>query len=390
MNTNMCVGIDLGTTNSVVAMMDDDNQGLLCVADKTGNKLFPSVIAYDPKKNTIIAGQIAFNRRGTSPEPVTSIKPHMADTTFKATCGPYRLSPAEVSAEILRAIKERMQAYLNHFPEYSGRVVDRAVITVPAYFTSVAREATVQAAEMAGLEVESLLAEPVAAVLYHCFQNKISNGIFMVYNLEYDIFDVTVVELSDGDACVRGSAGNHNLGSDSFDDVLAHHLLELLRDPYEGYDLRSNASHAKEDQFRFERLKLEAEYIRETLMRNEVCYASVFDIFKDNNGASVNLSAIVTRAEFEEIIRPLLKATIKECRKALLEAEDAYAITPDMIDGVLLTGRSTRIPAISKIIEETTFTDSSLLLQTMLPKPINDKPELAVGFGAAIVAASKG
>ena len=387
METSISIGIDLGTINSVAAMMDNDNQTLLCPAGKTGNKLFPSVIAYDPGKKAIIAGRLAFNRRGTSPEPVMSIKHHMADAAFKATCGPYSLSPAEVSAEILRAIKERMQAYLNHFPEYSGCVVDRAVITVPAYFTPVAREATVQAAEMAGLEVESLLAEPVAAMLYHCFQNKIDDGIFMVYDLGLSSFDFSIVSLREGAPRVLGIARQSCLGSDSFDDVLAHHLLKLLRDPCEGYDLEPSVSHTKEDRLRFERLKLEAESIRKELANKDEFYINLEGIFKDNSGAWVNLSASITRAEFEEMIQPLLMITIEECYLALDEVEENHGVTLDMIDGVLLVGAGVGTPAVSKFIEET-FTNPGIPVHTKMPKPVNDEPELSVAYGAAIVATS--
>ncbi len=389
MKTSKCVGIDLGTTNSVIAMMADDNITIKCNEDKAKRKTFPSVIVYDAKSDSVKAGQIAFNRRGTSPEPIVSIKRHMGDANYKATCGPLNLSPVEVSAEILRSMKEKMQDYLNKIPEYSDYVVDRAVITIPAYFAANAREATTLAGEMAGLKVEFTLQEPTASALYYCFKNKIDNGIFMVYDLGGGTFDVSIVRLNEGDAYVLGIAGNNYLGGDNFDDALAHHLLELLQDPDEGYDLDLDINHEEEDRLRFTRLKLEAEIIKKALTSRDEYYENADGVFKDKGGATVNLAASITRAEFEEMILPLLETTIEECDKALKEAEEKHGVTLDMIDGVLLVGGSTHIPAVSKIIEAR-YTNPSLPKHTKLPKPLKDEPDMAVGYGAAIAAASCG
>ncbi len=389
MKTSKCVGIDLGTTNSVIAMIANDNKTIVCRTDRSGRKTFPSVIVYDAKSDSAKAGQIAFNRRGTTPEPIVSIKRHMGNANYRATCGALNLSPVEVSAEILRTMKENMQDYLNKIPEYSDYVVDRAVITIPAYFASNAREATTQAGEMAGLKVEFTLQEPTASALYYCFKNGIDNGIFMVYDLGGGTFDVSIVRMNEGDAYVLGIAGNNYLGGDNFDDALAHRLLELLQDPEEGYDLDLDINHEEEDRLRFTRLKLEAEIIKKALSKKEEHFEAADGVIKDKCGASVNLAATVTRKEFEEMIRPLLETTIEECYKALKEAEEKHSVTLDMIDGVLLVGGSTHIPAVARIIEKT-FTDPGLPVHTKLPKPLVDEPDMAVGYGAAIAAASCG
>ncbi len=390
MSTSKCVGIDLGTTNSVIAMMADDNKTIVCRTDRAGRKTFPSVIVYDRKTKGVKAGQIAFNRRGTVPEPIVSVKSHMGDANYRATTGPLTLSPVEVSAEVLKAMKQQMEDYLHTKPEYADYVVDRAVITIPAYFASNAREATTKAGELAGLKVEFTLQEPTAAALYYCFKNGIDNGIFMVYDLGGGTFDVSIVRLDEGDAYVLGIAGNNYLGGDNFDDALARHLLDELIDSDEGYDLEDmDINRDEEDKRRFTRLKLSAEVIKKALSTQEEYFESTDGIFEDKCGAKVNLAATVTAEEFEDLIRPMLESTLDECHKALREAEDQYGVTLDMIDGVLLVGGSTHIPLVGKIIEEN-FTDPSLPAHTKRPKPLIDEPDMAVGYGAAIAAASTG
>jgi molecular chaperone DnaK len=195
--------------------------------------------------------------------------------------------------------------------------------------------------------------------------------------------------MNEGDAYVLGIAGNNYLGGDNFDDALAHHLLELLQDPDEGYDLDLDINHEEEDRLRFTRLKLEAEIIKKALSGKEEHYENADGIFKDKSGASVNLSAVITRAEFEGLIEPFLKTTIEECYKALKEADEKHGVKLDMIDGVLLVGGSTHVPAVSRMIEKT-FTDPGLPVHTKMPKPLKDEPDMAVGYGAAIAAASCG
>ena len=390
MSTSKCVGIDLGTTNSVIAMMADDNKTIVCRTDRAGRKTFPSVIVYDRKTKGVKAGQIAFNRRGTVPEPIVSVKSHMGDANYRATTGPLTLSPVEVSAEVLKAMKQQMEDYLHTKPEYADYVVDRAVITIPAYFASNAREATTKAGELAGLKVEFTLQEPTAAALYYCFKNGIDNGIFMVYDLGGGTFDVSIVRLDEGDAYVLGIAGNNYLGGDNFDDALARHLLDELIDSDEGYDLEDmDINRDEEDKRRFTRLKLSAEVIKKALSTQEEYFESTDGIFEDKCGAKVNLAATVTAEEFEDLIRPMLESTLDECHKALREAEDQYGVTLDMIDGVLLVGGSTHIPLVAKIIEEH-FTNPKLPSHTKRPKPLIDEPDMAVGYGAAIAAASTG
>ena len=213
---------------------------------------------------------------------------------------------------------------------------------------------------------------------------------FMVYDLGGGTFDVSIVRLDEGDAFVLGIAGNNYLGGDNFDDALARYLLEELQDSDEGYDLEDmDINRDDDDRRRFTRLKLSAEIIKKALSSQEEFFESTDGIFEDTSGAKVNLAATVSRDDFEDLIRPLIESTLEECHKALREAEEQHHITLDMIDGVLLVGGSTHIPLVAEIIEEN-FTSPSLPIHTKLPKPLIDEPDMAVGYGAAIAAASIG
>ena len=390
MQISKCVGIDLGTTSSVIAMMADDNSTIVCCTDRTGCRTFPSAIVYDGEAGGVRAGQFAADRRGLVPEPIVSVKRHIGDESYRVSTGPLKLSSVEVSAKILKEMKKQMEEYLHGFPEYADYVVDHAVVTIPACFASNARENTTKAGELAGLKVEFTLQDPVAAVMYHCFKNKIDNGIFMVYDLGGGTFDVSIVRLYEGDAFVLSIAGSSCLGGDSFDDILARHLLEKLRNSDKGYDLDGmDIFHNEEDRHRFSRLKMRAEIIKKALSSGEVFFESTNGIFEDKSGAKVDLSATVSRSEFEDLIRPLLESTIDECRRALREAAEHYYISLDKIDSVLLVGGSTHIPLVSRILEEN-FTSPLLPEHTKQPKPLIDEPDLAVGYGAAIAAAAFG
>lgn len=390
MKISKAVGIDLGTTNSVIAMIGKDNETIICRADKTGQKTFPSVVVYDKKNDRLRSGRFAFNARGTAKEPIVSIKSHMGDPNYTATTGGKVLTPIEVSAEILRTMKEEMQAQLNAMPEYADYVVDRAVITIPAYFLAAAREATTRAGELAGLEVEITLPEPTSSALYYCRKNDIDNGTFLVYDLGGGTFDVSIVQFTEGNAHVVGIAGNNYLGGDNLDAELAKYLLEEIQnDEDSDYELDLDIYGDEEDKRRFQKLKLVAENIKKRLSYEDEYIVEESGVFNDKAGVPVNLNLTVTRAKFEELIRPLLDSTLDECRKALASAEEKHGVTLDKIDGVLLVGGSTHVPVVAQIIEET-FTSPSLPIHTKMPKPLKDEPDMAVGYGAAMAAANFG
>ncbi len=386
MKISKAVGIDLGTTNSVIAIMKEDNQEIICNKEN-GRKTFPSVVVYDTQSQSVKCGQLAFNRRGTRPEPIVSIKRQMGNPQYRAAVGDRQMSPSEVSAVVLREMKNQMEAYLHQIDGYEEYVVDRAVITVPAYFTSDAKEATTKAGELAGLQVELTLQEPTASALYYCKHNQIDDDIFMVYDLGGGTFDVSIVRMAGGVADVIGIAGNNYLGGDNFDELLANKLLKILQDPGQGYDLNLDIYNDEEDARRFTRLKLEAEVIKKKLSENNEYYIANEGVFTDKNGAKVNLAAEITRAEFEDLIRPVLMTTLEECDKALAEAQQKKGITLDQIKGVLLVGGSTHIPLVKEIVRER-FTNPDLPIHTIEPEPLTQDPDMAVGYGAAIAASS--
>jgi molecular chaperone DnaK len=389
MKKSKAVGIDLGTTNSVISMLSEDNKTIISYTDGNGVKTYPSVVVYDKKTNAIRSGRLAFNRRGTTPEPIVSIKRHMGDDSFRAKIGDHMMSPDEVSAVILKDLKNSMQEYLNQLPGYEDYVVDRAIITVPAYFASNAKEATTRAGELAGLEVELTLQEPTSSALYYCHKNNIEDGIFMVYDLGGGTFDVSIVRIAGRAPDVLAIAGNNYLGGDNFDELLARHLLKALQDPSEGYDLDDlDIYNNSDDSRRFVRLKLQAEIAKKALSGLDEYYIHKDGIFSDKSGAEVNLATTVSRKDFEDLIRPTLETTLEECHRALVESEK-HGVTLDMIDGVILIGGSTHIPLVKELVKKT-FTDSSLKIHTKITDPLVDEPDMSVGYGAAVAAASSG
>jgi molecular chaperone DnaK len=377
----------------VIALVGKDGREIVVRTDRSGRKTFPSVVVYDRRTDSLKSGQVAFNRRGTSPEPIVSIKSHMGDSEYRATTGPKELTPVEVAATILAEMKQQMQDYLAATPGYEDHVVDRAVITIPAYFASNAREATTRAAEQAGLQVEFTLQEPAAAVLHYCQKHDLDEGVFLVYDLGGGTFDVSVVRVDGPDVTQLGSAGNNYLGGDDFDELIARHLLEELReDPDAGYDLDGfDPNHDAEDRQRLTKLKLVAETIKKALTSKSEHFEEFSGIFTDRSGAQVNLAVEVTRDQFEDMIRPLLEDTVAKCREALAKAEADYGVTLAMVDGVLLVGGSTHIPLVGQVIAAA-FTAPSLPegQRTRLPEPLKDDPDMAVGYGAAIAAAGAG
>lgn len=390
MKISKAVGIDLGTTNSVIAMIGRDNEEIICRTDRSGRRTFPSVVAYDRRSDSLQSGAPAFAKRGTAADPIVSIKSHMGDSEFRASTGPITLSPVEVSAVILREMKTQMQNYLDA-NGYDDHVVDRAVITVPAYFASNAREATTKAAEEAGLKVEFTLQEPTAAVLFYTQRHGIEDGIFLVYDLGGGTFDVSVVKVEGGDVVVLAMAGNNYLGGDNFDEALARFLLtDLQNDTEMGYNLDDfDANEDEEDRRRFIRLLLVAESIKKSLSHKLDHYEEFSNIFTDKDGASVNLAMEISRDTFEDLIRPTLTNTLDEVQKALDQAETDYHVTLDMIDAVLLVGGSTHIPLVSEIIVQS-FTDPNLPHHTKQAAPLRYEPDMAVGYGAAVAAAGVG
>ncbi len=362
------IGIDLGTTNSLVASVGSDRPSV--IEDCFGKTMVPSVVCYE-SDGTVIVGERAKELASQRPQDtIVSVKRFMgrgADDAETRRMGPYRfvapqegqanvvrfavegrppVSPVEVSAEILRALKERAEDEL--------RSIGGAVITVPAYFDDAQRQATKDAARLAGLEVLRLLNEPTAAALAYGLEHK-KNGLFAVYDLGGGTFDVTVLLLDDGVFQVKSTGGDSQLGGDDMDRALAEVVLAKLA---------PTAEIAARPTFVRELLDV-CRSIKHGLTSAEVVEAA-FDV--DNKTAQVQ----VTRAEFESAIRPLLDRTGVACRRALRDA----GIGAEELDGVILVGGSTRVPAVRHYV-------SHILGQ----EPLADiDPDQVVALGAAIQA----
>jgi molecular chaperone HscA len=333
------IGIDLGTTNSLVAYVKSDRP--VAIADCDGQALLPSVVAYVPSGDVVV-GRRAQGLAGEHPrETIVSVKRFMGRgandpetrrlgpyefvdaapgeaNTVRFRVGPRIVTPVEVSAEILRSLRQQAEDELRH--------VGGAVITVPAYFDDAQRQATKDAARLAGLEVLRLLNEPTAAALAYGLEQK-QNGTFAVYDLGGGTFDVTVLVLDDGVFQVRSTGGDSALGGDDMDRAIAHELLAEL-----GFDEKRQTP-------QLVRLLLdEARKAKHALTGQDSVEATV------PGGRRVTL----TRARFEELIRPLLERTGVAVRRALKDA----GLKAQELDGVILVGGATRVPAVRRYVAE--------------------------------------
>lgn len=223
------VGIDLGTTNSAVAIMNATDTDIVLHKDpKTKRETTPSCVWKDPRSQQKIVGTKAFQRIGTTPEPIRSIKRVMGKQVL-VHLGAEQLTPEQVSALILSEMKQQIEEDVARFSSESTEwIVDRAIVTVPAYFDQPQIEATRKAAEMAGFQVLELLHEPTAAASYYCWQNQVQNGIFLVYDFGGGTFDVSILRCIEGAFEVLGISGNNRLGGDDIDSILAEELRQRL------------------------------------------------------------------------------------------------------------------------------------------------------------------
>lgn len=336
------IGIDLGTTNSIVAYVK--NERPTAIRDCDGRALLPSVVHYGPG-NEVVVGENAARRAAESPrETIVSVKRFMgrgADDPETARLGPYAfvppkegepnvvrfdvrgraLTPVEVSAEILRALKRLAEDEL--------RSVGGAVITVPAYFDDAQRQATKDAGRLAGLEVLRLINEPTAAALAYGLEKK-KNGTFAVYDLGGGTFDVTILNLEDGVFQVRSTGGDSALGGDDMDRSLAEELFALF-----GKDAKTASAGEV-------RLALDlARKVKHGL-------TEALEVEVENPFGKTPASAIVTRARFDALVEPILAKTGVACKRALRDAELKAAD----LDGVILVGGSTRVPAVRAYVEK--------------------------------------
>ena len=348
------IGIDLGTTNSCVSVIEGGEATVIVNTD--GFRTTPSVVAF--RNGEIIVGENARRQAATNLDTVFSVKRHMG-TDYKihinSTNKDY--TPQEISAMILQNLKATAEAYL-------GSPVTEAVITVPAYFNDAQRQATKDAGKIAGLEVKRIINEPTAAALaYGIDKNQDKEQTILVYDLGGGTFDVSVLSLADGTYEVLSTAGNNKLGGDDFDNRLVNHLLSEFK-KMNGIDL----SNDKSAMFR---LKLAAEEAKKTL--SNVTTANVnIPFITMTNGMPVHFDVSVTRATFESLIKDLVDSTCVAVRDALKQAK----ITARDLDQVLLVGGSTRVPCVQELVRRELGKEPN--------RSIN--PDEVVAMGAAIQA----
>lgn len=346
------VGIDLGTTNSVVATLDEGQPWV--IPDEDGSLLLPSYVGLS-ESGQLLVGQVASRQYGAAPErTVKSIKRHMG-TDYQVTLADQTYRPQEISAIILRSLKQRAEAAL-------GESVSQAVITVPAYFTDAQRQATKEAGEIAGFEVLQILNEPTAAALVFEVETDETENV-LVYDLGGGTFDVSVVEITGSVTEVLASHGNNRLGGDDFDRQLQRYLIDRFH--------QSHGVEVPEDPGIRARLLQAAE--RAKIALSDHAFTTVREPFLvSKEDTALHLEVDISREDFEHLIHPFLKETLEAIDRALSDAE----MSPSDLNRVILVGGSTRIPLVQRLVED-----------HLTDVPVSSfEPDLCVALGAALQA----
>ena len=344
------IGIDLGTTNSCVAVMEGGEA--VVIANAEGNRTTPSVVAFS-KTGERMVGQVAKRQAVTNPDrTISSIKREMG-SAYKVGIDGKNYTPQEISAMILQKLKSDAEAYL-------GTTVTEAVITVPAYFTDSQRQATKDAGKIAGLDVKRIINEPTAAALAYGVDKEQDQKI-MVYDLGGGTFDVSILEIGDGVIEVLATAGNNRLGGDDFDECVVNWMLDEFKKA-EGIDLRS-------DKMAMQRLKEAAEKAKIELSGVTTSNINLPYITADANGPK-HLDMTLTRAKFNELTAHLVEKTSGPVRQALSDS----GLSASELSKVLMVGGSSRIPAVQEEVKKLTGKEGF--------KGIN--PDECVALGAAI------
>ena len=350
MGKEKIIGIDLGTTNSCVAVLEGGEP--VVIPNAEGNRTTPSVVAFT-KDGERLVGQVAKRQAVTNPDrTVASIKRHMG-TDYKVTIDDKSYTPQEISAMILQKLKSDAEAYL-------GETVTKAVITVPAYFSDAQRQATKDAGKIAGLDVLRIINEPTAASLAYGL-DKADNQKIMVYDLGGGTFDVSILELGDGVFEVKATNGNNNLGGDDFDNKVIDWMAEEFKKSH-GIDLKS-------DKMALQRLKEAAEKAKielSSVMKSDINLPFITATAEGPQHLELSL----TRAKFDELTSGLVRETEGPVSKAMSDA----GLGKNELNKVILVGGSTRIPAVQDAVKNLTGEDAY--------KGIN--PDECVAIGAAI------
>ena len=343
------IGIDLGTTNSAVSVLEGGEP--VIIPNKEGNRTTPSVVSF--KDGEIQVGEVAKRQAITNPNTIMSIKRHMGES-YKETIDGKDYTPQEISALILQHLKAYAEDYL-------GEEVTNAVITVPAYFNDSQRQATKDAGTIAGLEVDRIVNEPTAASLAYGLDSTEEDEVILVFDLGGGTFDVSILELGDGEFDVLSTAGDNELGGDDFDQKIIDFLVQAFKAD-NGIDLSN-------DKMALQRLKDAAEKAKKELSSVSSTQISLPFISAGEAGP-LHLEQTLTRAKFDELTLDLVNRTKEPVRRALSDA----GLSQSDIDEVILVGGSTRIPAVVDAVKQETGKDPN--------RSVN--PDEVVAMGAAV------
>ncbi len=349
--SNKVIGIDLGTTNSCVSVMEAGEPKVIPNAE--GSRTTPSVVAF--KGDEIQVGDVAKRQAITNPNTISSIKRHMGDSSYRVDVNGKKYTPQEISAMILQNLKKTAEAYL-------GEKVDKAVITVPAYFNDAQRQATKDAGKIAGLEVMRIINEPTAAALAYGIDKTDKEQTVLVFDLGGGTFDVSILSLADGTFEVLATAGDNVLGGDDFDKVIMDWLVAEFKKE-SGVDLSN-------DKMALQRLKDASEKAKKDLSGVTSVEISLPFISMSPTSGPLHLNRTLTRAKFDELTHHLVDRCLGPVRRALKDAK----LTPKDLDQVLLVGGSTRIPAVQELVKKELGKEPN--------KSVN--PDEVVAMGAAI------
>ncbi|BDG66708.1 MULTISPECIES: molecular chaperone DnaK [Enterococcus] len=344
------IGIDLGTTNSAVAVLEGGEAKI--ITNPEGNRTTPSVVSF--KNGEIQVGEVAKRQAVTNPNTISSIKRHMGEAGYKVEVEGKSYTPQEVSAMVLQYIKGFAEDYL-------GEKVEKAVITVPAYFNDAQRQATKDAGKIAGLEVERIVNEPTAAALAYGLDKTDKDEKILVFDLGGGTFDVSILELGDGVFDVLSTAGDNNLGGDDFDNKIIDYMVAEFK--------KENGIDLGKDKMALQRLKDAAEKAKKDLSGVTSTQISLPFITAGDAGP-LHLEMTLTRAKFDELTADLVERTKIPVRQALKDA----GLSQSEIDEVILVGGSTRIPAVVDAVRKETNKEPN--------KSVN--PDEVVAMGAAI------
>ena len=344
------IGIDLGTTNSCVAVLEGGEPKV--IVNPEGDRTTPSVVAF--KKGEELVGVTAKRQAVTNPDNTISSIKRLMGTSEKVEAEGKKYTPEEISAKILMKLKKDAESYL-------GEPVTKAVITVPAYFNDAQRQATKNAGKIAGLEVERIINEPTAASLAYGLDKQDKQETVLVYDLGGGTFDVSILELGDGVFEVKSTSGNNHLGGDDFDQRIIDYLVDEFK--------KENKVDLTKDKMAMQRIKDAAEKAKKDLSGMSTTNINLPFISQTSEGP-VHMDINLTKAKFEDLCRDLFDSTLEPVRKALSDAK----LTAKDIDEVILVGGSTRIPYIQELVKKELGKEPN--------KSVN--PDEVVAMGAAI------